>query len=62
VEAYASATGVMPQPDMLELFRLRWDIADIAVDVARFRRAHADTPDDAQSFKLLTSLVTSLEG
>jgi spectinomycin phosphotransferase len=60
VDAYARATGVAPQPAMLELFRLRWDIADIAVDVARFRRAHAGTPDDAQSFKLLTNLVTSL--
>jgi hypothetical protein len=62
VEAYASATGVTPRPDMLELFRIRWDIADIAVDVARFRRAHADTPEDAQSFKLLSSLVASLKG
>jgi spectinomycin phosphotransferase/16S rRNA (guanine(1405)-N(7))-methyltransferase len=61
VDDYASATGVTPRPDMLELFGVRWNIADIAVDVARFRRGHADTPDDAQSFKLLTSLVTSLK-
>jgi aminoglycoside phosphotransferase (APT) family kinase protein len=60
VDIYARATGVAPQPAMLELFGLRWDIADIAVGVARFRHAHADTPDDAQSFRLLTTLVTSL--
>lgn len=34
--AYAKTTGVRPQPAMLELFSLRWDVADLAVDVGRF--------------------------
>ena len=31
--AYAALTGVTPRPLLLDLYRLRWDIADIAVDV-----------------------------
>jgi aminoglycoside phosphotransferase (APT) family kinase protein len=51
--AYAAATGVTPQPDRLELYRLRWDLTDIAVDASRFRRPHTGTADDDQSFELL---------
>lgn len=57
VDAYASLTGVTPQPLMLDLYRLRWDIADIAVDVSRFRRAHTVTAEDDQAFGFLSSLV-----
>ena len=38
LDAYASATGVSPKPLLLDLYRLRWDIADLALDVSRFRR------------------------
>ena len=41
LDAYAGLTGVTPQSAMLDLYRLRWDIADIAADVSRFRRPHA---------------------
>ena len=37
LEAYASATGTSPQPSLLGLYRLRWDLAEIAVNVSRFR-------------------------
>jgi hypothetical protein len=55
--AYADATGVTPLPEMLELYRLRWDIPDIAVSVSRFRRPHSGSPDDDVSFELLRSLI-----
>lgn len=54
---YAEATGVRPLPSVLELYRLRWDLADLAVDVSRFRRAHRGTADDEASWALLRSLV-----
>ncbi len=57
LDAYAGLTGVIPQPTMLDLYRLRWDITDIAIDVSRFRRAHTGNAEDDKSFELLTSLV-----
>jgi hypothetical protein len=58
LEAYAGLTGVTPQPLVLDLYRLRWDIADIAADVSRFRREHTGTEEDAKSFGFLSSLVS----
>jgi spectinomycin phosphotransferase/16S rRNA (guanine(1405)-N(7))-methyltransferase len=55
--AYADATGVAPDAETLELYRLGWDLKDIAVDVARFRRPHGDTVDDRKTFELLRALV-----
>jgi len=45
------------RPDLLSLYRLRWDIAEIAVDVGRFRRPHTGTADDSQSWELLSSAI-----
>lgn len=59
---YAAATGVRPLPSLLELYRLRWDLADIAVDVSRFRRPHRGTADDEKSWELLRSLVVQVSG
>lgn len=57
LDAYAQATGTSPRPSLLDLYRLRWDLADIAVDVSRFRRPHTGSIDDDQSWELLSSLV-----
>ena len=62
LEAYASATGTSPQPFLLDLYRLRWDLADIAVDVSRFRRPHAGNIDDDKSWELLSSLIKRVSG
>ncbi|GHJ47836.1 hypothetical protein Cs7R123_51780 [Catellatospora sp. TT07R-123] len=58
--AYEQATGVAPDPAMLALYRIRWDLSDLAVDVARFRRPHSGNADDTQSWQILTRLVTHL--
>jgi spectinomycin phosphotransferase len=55
--AYAAATGTTPLPELLDLYRLCWDIKDIAYDVSRFRRPHAGSPDDNKSWDLLCTLV-----
>jgi spectinomycin phosphotransferase/16S rRNA (guanine(1405)-N(7))-methyltransferase len=54
---YAEATGVRPVPAMLELYRLRWDIADLAVDVSRFGRPHQGSEEDEASWEILRGLV-----
>jgi len=58
--AYADATGIELLAGMLLLYRLRWTIADIAVDVSRFRRGHTAGPDEDKSWELLHANVASL--
>jgi aminoglycoside phosphotransferase (APT) family kinase protein len=55
--AYAAATGVEPRPELLEMYRVLWDLKDIAVDLSRFRRPHAGDDDDARSWRGLQLLV-----
>ena len=57
--AYAATAGVTPEPALLELYRLGWDVKDMAVDVARLRQPHAGTADDAKTWKLLSSMIRS---
>ncbi|BCJ74665.1 hypothetical protein CS0771_42090 [Catellatospora sp. IY07-71] len=58
--AYAQATGHTPDSSLLDLYRERWTLADIAVDLARFRQPHAATPDDTKTFAILTEIITTL--
>lgn len=55
--AYAEATGVPPVASALDLYRIRWDLADIAFVLSRFRRPHQGSLDDEKSWQLLRSLV-----
>jgi spectinomycin phosphotransferase/16S rRNA (guanine(1405)-N(7))-methyltransferase len=58
--AYAAATGVIPEPDLLELFRIRWDLSDIALGVRYFRQPHGRTANDQEEFAVLRELIGSL--
>lgn len=58
LRGYADATGVTPEPTMLELYRIQWDLKDLAVDVARFRRPHTGDADDGKSWRILHALVS----
>jgi spectinomycin phosphotransferase len=60
LDAYARATGVTPSPALLRLYRLRWDLADIAVDFSRFRRRHTASDDDTKAWHGLRALVARL--
>lgn len=60
--AYADATGVPPLLSMLELYRIRWDLAEAAIDVSRFRRPHPGSVDDDESWEILRALVERLSG
>ena len=57
LDAYAAATGVTPLPELLELYRLGWDVKDIAYELARFRRPHGETADDVKTWDGLSSLI-----
>jgi spectinomycin phosphotransferase len=58
--AYAEATGVPALPSMLELYRIRWDLADLAMEVSRFRGRHPGSLDDDKGWEILRSLVAQL--
>jgi len=59
VDRYARATGVTPLPWLLDLYRVRWDLADLAVGVGHFRRPHGDSANDRANWDVLRSqLVT----
>jgi len=60
--AYPAATGITPLPELIELYRLGWDVKDTAIDAARFFRPHADTADDVKTWKLLNMLVNRADG
>jgi len=51
--AYTSATGAPVLPSILELYRLRWDLAEIATYTKQFRASHGDDADVAESWKNL---------
>ncbi|GAB0104095.1 hypothetical protein JMUB6875_30690 [Nocardia sp. JMUB6875] len=55
--AYTDRTGIPVRHDMLELYRLRWDLTEVALYTHGFRTPHADTANDRQSWEgLLHSL------
>ena len=58
--AYTQATGTPLQPPALALYRLRWDLADIAVTVPLLRRDHTGTANDDASWDELCVLVARL--
>jgi Phosphotransferase enzyme family len=60
--AYTSATGVVPDPYLLDLYRLRWDVTDLALDTRRLRRPHAGSPDDEKTWQLVRQLVERIAG
>jgi aminoglycoside phosphotransferase (APT) family kinase protein len=57
---YTEATGVAVRPELLEMYRLRWQIADIAVVADRFRRPHNGTADDDEEWTILESTVRGI--
>jgi spectinomycin phosphotransferase/16S rRNA (guanine(1405)-N(7))-methyltransferase len=55
--AYTDTTGVDVLPEMLTLFRLRWEITDLAMEVERFRRPHTGDANDEEGWQILQSVV-----
>jgi spectinomycin phosphotransferase/16S rRNA (guanine(1405)-N(7))-methyltransferase len=57
---YPAATGVAVLPAMLELYRLRWDIADLAVGVDRFQGPHPGNADDDETWQVLVRTIAGI--
>ena len=62
IAAYSGATGTALLPPLLELYRIRWDVADIAADVSRLLGPHSGSLDDDKCWNLLRSLIGRLPG
>ena len=57
---YARATGYVPRPDLLELYKLRWDLNDIGLDAAELRREHVEDANTTMSWETAQNVVHSL--
>lgn len=58
--AYEEAMGIRPDEDMLALYRLRWDLTDLAEFATGFARPHDGSADDVESWRLLRGLLAGL--
>lgn len=58
--AYEEATGVRPDENMLAMYRLRWDLSDLAEFATGFASPHDGSADDAESWRLLQGLLAGL--
>lgn len=56
-DAYASATGTALRPEVLALYRERWELADLAIGVARFRGVHHGGQDDDDTWEIVERIV-----
>lgn len=59
---YAKATGHQPRPGLLELYALRWDLTEVALSTADFRRAHAEDANSAKVWATAQDSVRALAG
>lgn len=56
--AYQRTAGPFaPRPEAVELFRARWDLADIYAYVQWFRKPHGNSPDDQASWESLAQYL-----
>jgi hypothetical protein len=60
--AYQAATGVTLRQPVFELYRLRWELTDIAMAAGRFRAPHSGNTDDSETFELLGKQLDQLVG
>jgi len=61
LEAYAEATGTAVDPGALALFRMWYDLAEIAGYIELFRDEHDDTEDTAESWRNLEYFLRPAE-
>jgi aminoglycoside phosphotransferase (APT) family kinase protein len=57
---YEEATGVRPDQDLLEMYRIRWDLTDLAEVTRDFSRPHTGTPNDDENWEILTGILAAL--
>jgi spectinomycin phosphotransferase/16S rRNA (guanine(1405)-N(7))-methyltransferase len=57
---YAHATGTAPDGRLVDLYGLRWDLAEVASLAAEFRRPHEDTENSRKALEILRSVLGRL--
>ena len=57
LEFYARATGLRPRTDLIDLYRIRWRLTDLAEFVRRFRELHSGSVEDEACRELLRSML-----
>jgi Phosphotransferase enzyme family len=60
LRAYEDATGTAPNEWLVDLYGIRWDLAEIASFAAEFRKPHEDTEDSRKALEILHSVVGRL--
>jgi spectinomycin phosphotransferase/16S rRNA (guanine(1405)-N(7))-methyltransferase len=60
LQAYADATGRASNEWLVDLYSVRWDLAEIASFAAEFRKPHEDTEDSRKALEILHSVVRGL--
>jgi spectinomycin phosphotransferase/16S rRNA (guanine(1405)-N(7))-methyltransferase len=60
--AYEQATGTALLPEALDLFRRRWDLADLAIAVSEFTEPHSGDANDEETFGVLGGLLDRIAG
>jgi spectinomycin phosphotransferase/16S rRNA (guanine(1405)-N(7))-methyltransferase len=60
LRAYAVATGAAPNEWLVDLYAIRWDLAEIASFATEFRTPHEDTEDSRKALEILRSIVGRL--
>ena len=60
IDDYRERTGVTPRVDALECYRLRWDLTEVALYLARFRAPHTENADTAKAWEGLNESLEIL--
>ena len=60
LRTYAEATGYLPQSALIELYKLRWDLNDLALCTADLRREHVEDANTAKSWATVQGVVRNL--
>lgn len=55
--AYEALTGVRPRARLLNMYRMLWDLMEIAGYITFFRQSHRDTADATESWKNLNEYL-----
>ena len=57
---YADVSGHVPDPDLLDLYRLRWDLRDVVEFVDLFGAPHRSSPDTERALAELAGVLARL--
>ncbi|CAL9394313.1 Stress response kinase A [Nocardiopsis dassonvillei] len=60
LERYTEASGYTVDPDRLDLYRLRWDLQDVAEFADAFSRPHTADRDTGQAWRAMEEIVARL--